>query len=1045
MNASVLEPLNRLHLPGGLKVLALHINADRVYVGLSNGDLQIMRIATETEREAVRAEARSVKSFRSFSEVRRLFLDNDTSQVLVQEKYFPNVFKSQIQITTIDCLPMYGDGSREVLLLGSADLLQVYEWVGPHLDLVQTFADIRPYSGHAFTVIPGSLQTAAVPGHGPADASKILLVSSRKKLFVYRAVHKSRNIFDFELVREILMREQIREVRALDGHGKALIATVQNVFCLGLRDDFQLTDVIVDTSNTHSFTQTSSFSYFGLASAGPQVHIVPISATQSLFVRDTEVGVLRVEADTAVLKELKIKLAAVPINAAFLLPCYVVFVYPKTYVVVDLESGDLVQTFKHGLGYAVNYFAIDPAIATLAAGPDLFQFKVLSVQKQLDNFLAMRGTAASEKSKRELKHDLKLVGLERALVLVRSLDDTHPFFATKSAGDALGTKQKQLFLRDLYKEKVMVLFEVHLKFHEALVEIASEWIVPFQEILTLFPDFLNGSVQIRQGKINQSSCRQTSPIRKISASELKSTNDTASRSTASSDSDTKSDAGELPSTKVPQHIRNFHKAVQNLILFLTEQRRIHLSFLNSSDEDPFIPWKTLQFRVSDLYPGIDKQVLVTKLSEFASAIDTSLFLCYYFTKPMMLGPLLRLPHNRCNARVVNDSLLDSSYLESRDKLSFIGQLLDFYFGRALHDEALRLLSNLSSESAANVHLTGQALSVRYMQRLPNEHLDLIFKYAHQALTKISAEALENARLLFMNDSFECESYNRFQVLDYLSGVIKDDNIAITYLEWLLHQSGFFEALERKREVPKLSTRLCLLYLKQMASLNSNGKVFSHSPPYKKMAKLLASATEYEPWTILKNIPPSDDKYLRLTVYIYHRLGEHQKSVDILYNQLADLDEAMRYCAKVHDQPNGEEKGQKLLFKLLEDLLMHYNENQDAIARLLTLQGQKMPTLQLLTVLPDSFPLHKILVFLQTTVENLEQKQFNSRIKGQLYKISASKAHYDLVMAQSHHYSIAGSGQICPACTKPLGQSIACVNAADQIIHYGCFDKRKMAK
>lgn len=91
MNTSVLEPLNRLHLPHGTKVLAVHIHGKKLFLGLTNGDLSIFNIKNDPERVSVRTETKSVKSFRSFSEVRRLFLDNDTSQVLLREKTFVNV------------------------------------------------------------------------------------------------------------------------------------------------------------------------------------------------------------------------------------------------------------------------------------------------------------------------------------------------------------------------------------------------------------------------------------------------------------------------------------------------------------------------------------------------------------------------------------------------------------------------------------------------------------------------------------------------------------------------------------------------------------------------------------------------------------------------------------------------------------------------------------------------------------------------------------------------------------------------------------------
>ena len=50
-------------------------------------------------------------------------------------------------------------------------------------------------------------------------------------------------------------------------------------------------------------------------------------------------------------------------------------------------------------------------------------------------------------------------------------------------------------LRYLYSLKATLLFESYSKYHEALVDISSEWLVSFADVLNLFPAFINGQLR----------------------------------------------------------------------------------------------------------------------------------------------------------------------------------------------------------------------------------------------------------------------------------------------------------------------------------------------------------------------------------------------------------------------------------------------------------------------------------------------------------------------------------------------------------------------
>lgn len=1028
MNVDIIEPFNRLHLAGGVKISALKLSNDRLFVGFSNGDLTVMK--TSTQVVPSRSAPKSVRSFRSFSDITRLFSDNDQSQLLLIEKTFKKVTCNLTPITSLDTLPLYRDTSREVLILGNSEILQVFEWVGSHLNLMKSFEEARNYSKFNWLETPDS---------------KLILIGAKKRLQVFKVVQKSRNIFDFNLAKEFPLKERIRAITCYPEDGIALLG-LPHSFLILEAETLELRELPTDESSVYSHTQGTSFSYFGFSSGGPQVKILRCGKF-SLVVRDTQVGVLRLNDQNCPFNESKIELTSVPIDAAFLHPCYVLFLYPKKLEIIDIESGELIQVFQHLLNSNSVFLSVENEVIMISSDSYVFQFNILPYQKQLDQFLSIRGAGSSPKGGKDPSNDLRLIGLNRALGLVTSLEESDEFFKDRSDTHMTNRKMKQIFLRDLYKEKVLIYFELYAKYHEALIDMASEWVLSCKDILPLFPDFLNGDFQLGTDK---TPTKAHTLIKRVKIEDVrKFLSDGLADSATESEAKTERKPGARESEKMPwlQQMKKFSKAVGYLIVYLTDQRRIHLSFLNSSQQVPTISWKGVELSVLDIYPGISGESLKPSLEHFAAVIDTSLFLCYFYTKPMLLGPLLRLPNNKCDAQIVNDCLLRDLHQHTPELQNYIRELLDFYFGRRLHSDALEMLKNLAHEinlqhESLGKFLHGPDLTISYLQKLDNQYLDLVCKYATWVLTEDDSQATKHAQLIFMNELYECESYDNFKVVEFLKNVVSTDVLAIRYLEWLVLESDVLESADRTAHVGKFSTQLCLLYLDALKQLHASDKEIRTNANYIKLHNLLQNTAHYDPWTVLRDIPTSQDTFLRLTIFIYKRLGEHQKSVDILFNQLSDLDQAMAYSAEVYNQPHMKKEGTRLLHKLLEDLVMHYDENQDLVAKLLKLEGAKMSTLEVLTILPNSFPLHKLQTYIEEQVRNGEDELYTTRVASQLYKIGSAKILHKVLVAESGYCSVNSGNQRCHICGEKFGYSVLCVGNDKRIVHYGCVNNAK---
>lgn len=1031
MNIDIIEPFNRLRLTTGSSTSAIHSDGQKLYVGLTNGDLIVY--------------------LRKAGEVRK---DGGSNELEISST-FKNVTENNSQIDRISTLPYFPDNSKVLMAISSIEAIRIYEIVGSTINLVLKLPSTRYASDYLYV-------------------QNRILVANKKKIVIFQISNKTRNILQCKEEVEISVKDKIKTLglflQGTESNGIQVLVALINDFVLLNMEDFSVNPLPVDETSIYNFNHSTSFGYFGLT-AVPKIWVLNINPSKVLLVKETQAVLLENDTTSAsiIITPSPIKFTAVPLYISYISPLYLFIVYDKRIEIIDIESGDLIQRFPHHIKNQIFACQLNHHIY-ITSNLELLLYRILDYQKQIDQYLSISGKGSSTKSLKDPHNDLKIIGLEKSISLVSNLDVESEFF---SSIDPL--KKKQLILRELYKKKAIILFESYSKYHESLVEICSEWLISYIDVLALFPDFLNAEQQIiRHGDFPKND--ETESVRSFSHNIIKRVslddilgaklsnttesgtevegNDTqSSRSTRPPGSPTKKSFQNLQGYSKSQNIRKFTKAVNNLIVYLTEQRRIHLNFLDSS----IVKWKGIEINPFDIYPTIMKPNIRSYLHHAAAVIDTSLFLCYFHTKPMLLGPLLRIPNNRCNSKVVNECLLRDIHnhvqQKSMQQPNFLKELLDFYYGRSLHKDALEMLYRLSHEDTndSTPHndsddeydnfVKGPDLTIQYLQKLTQEELDLVFQFSYWILLEESNidKVIKNGELIFMNDSYECESYDNFKVLNYFVDVLKLDLLGIRYLEWLLFESDLVEKLTKKKSILKFHTKLCLLYLKQLKGIKVDEN-FDTSTYYTKLYKFLETTQLYEPWTVLKNIPTTTDRFLRFTIFIYKRLGEHEKSIDVLFNQLEDLDGSISYCSDIYHRPHSKEVGRRLLHKLLEDLLMNYQSNIDSIEKLLRLQGSKMSILQVLTALPNSFPLHKLSNFLTESLRNSQESFHDGRIASQLYKIGNVKLQDKVLQEQSQGYSIESAKQECSLCHRRLGYGVFSVEKYGQVVHYGCAQK-----
>ena len=163
-----------------------------------------------------------------------------------------------------------------------------------------------------------------------------------------------------------------------------------------------------------------------------------------------------------------------------------------------------------------------------------------------------------------------------------------------------------------------------------------------------------------------------------------------------------------------------------------------------------------------------------QLRDIAKLVDTTLFRAYMYASPSLAGPLFRID-NFCDPDVVNEKLLETNRYND---------LVDFFYGKKLHKQALDLLKSFGDRDEAGEaapQLFGPGRTVAYLQNLPPEMIDLILDFARWPLERDRDLGME----VFLADTENAETLPRAKVLDFLQGI--NAKLAVRYLEHIIHE------------------------------------------------------------------------------------------------------------------------------------------------------------------------------------------------------------------------------------------------------------------
>jgi len=436
------------------------------------------------------------------------------------------------------------------------------------------------------------------------------------------------------------------------------------------------------------------------------------------------------------------------------------------------------------------------------------------------------------------------------------------------------------------------------------------------------------------------------------------------------------------------------KAIQLLIHYLTDIRRKFNKVVNAEGHE-------LEYLDSKLTPSSFTEDEYS-IDDIRRAIDSALFRCYTETNSGLIGSLVRVD-NYCDTDLVVNTF--------RSK-KMINELIDFYYKKGLHEEALNLLVDLCQETQMAPDLV-----VKYLQKLKNDNLELILKYADWPISVMESYGIE----IFLNSHYS-ETFNRQQVAKYLAS--KSRNLERIYLEYII--------VELKDKSKLFNTRLVEIYYDCLKEENYK----QDSIHYKKLYTFLQSG-DYDPAQTLKiaETNKSKESHLRLLeTFILKKLNKHEEALKILVTDVDDSNMAIHYVNQLFLEDS--KTATKYFLRLIT--LFWGNSDKSSILKLLsTSKDSNIPIVDILRNLPSEFKIHEIEHVLIKSLRLQQKLNSFSNLSKNLRAVENVKIEEKLMNLQNQKNEVIANETRCQVCHSYLANSVLSRFPDGNLVHFGC--------
>ncbi|SPO05338.1 related to PHO87 protein [Cephalotrichum gorgonifer] len=442
----------------------------------------------------------------------------------------------------------------------------------------------------------------------------------------------------------------------------------------------------------------------------------------------------------------------------------------------------------------------------------------------------------------------------------------------------------------------------------------------------------------------------------------------------------------------------------------------------------------------------EEKELESQLRKTFSLVDTTLFRAYMFSRPTLAGSLFRIP-NFCDPEVVNEKLLEHNRYND---------LVDFFYGKGLHQEALALLKRFGMaeepDEAAPAALHGPRRTVAYLQNLPPREIELVFEYAEWTLRADPDLAME----VFVADTENAETLPRDRVVAYLAGI--DEALEERYLEHVISELNDL--------TPEFHNRLVELLIRR---LKEEPRGEEWDGVMVRLIAFLRSSRQYSLSRAFGMVPRDDASFYQAQAVILFLMGQHKQALEIYVFKMKDYAKAEEYCNQVHmsqdhNPPDPESAGADgadeadpapSIYHTLLSLYLTphppHTPNLPPALSLLSKHGSRLPASSTLSLIPDTLPVQDLESYFRGRVRSATSAVNASRVVAGLRATELISSQAKLLLGEAGT-GTGGRGRrvvvteerLCGVCHKRLGGSVVSVLPDNGVVHYGCVARGQRA-